>query len=145
MICINLIYRYKNIKRGILMSAKWKRALGLAVACGMSTCIVAMAETYYDYSKSIDVENEVYTAVKVKEVSGKAYVDQQYNKTATVKCTMVNSAHTAKSDVYALTGVNTINPSYSGYTVTVGDYIGLKLKNPSSNGSGITVKGSWRP
>ena len=127
------------------MSAKWKRALGLAVACGMSTCMVAMADSYYEYSKTIDVENLVYTAVKVKEVSGKAYVDQQYNKTATVKCTMANSAHTAKSDTCTLTGVDTVNPSYSGYTVTIGDYICLRLKNPSSNGGAITVKGSWRP
>lgn len=127
------------------MNAKLRRALGLAVACGMSTCMVATAATYYEYTKTIDVENEVYTAVKVKEVSGTAYVDQRECVTSVLKCSMANQARARKSSVCTLTGVNHVNPSYSEYTVTVGDYLCLKLKNSSSSGGIVTVKGSWRP
>lgn len=100
------------------------------------------------YSYTLSTEQKAYTSSYYrKSVSGNAYVAcQNTNHTlASINVAMINSAHIQKSSTYSIQGVGQVFiPYYSG--VGVGEYIGLMVQNPASNGvSSLSVSGVYTP
>lgn len=129
--------RIKNLKRTILCA--------LAMVVAMSGT-VALAATNHPYGPfNINIENEAYTPLAVKETSTSAYVDQDLSRNSVLICRVFNSGSAAKSSTVTLYGVDNGRMSYSGYNVDEGDYLRMKIKNSSSSGGIVTVSGKWRP
>lgn len=110
----------------------------------------AMAATEYDYYFNLSTSEAAYTPVKEKETtSGTAKVTRTEPKTSetSIEVTMYNNGSSPKSDTKTIVGVGTKYPSYSGYNVNDGDFLRLRVYNPSGKNQGhsISAGGTWRP
>ena len=131
---------------------KLKKVLGkvgtfLFVFSLMGTTAFAATQKY---DISLTTSESRYTSVVRKTTTtSTAYVTRQEpdSPITTIQVNVWNSGTAVKSNTKNIKGVGTANPSYSGYNVDSGDYLRLRIYNPTSsnNGASISAAGTWEP
>ena len=132
------------------MKKKTRKILpGLLIALLFSSTI-AFAASPYAYSFSLWTGAEMYSSLVAKDTSRTSAKVQRQSPAApetTITFTVVNSSGVTKSSTVKAYGVTTVYPSYSGYGVSIGDYVKLKALNyaPDNNGVATSAAGYWTP
>lgn len=131
-----------NLKKVLRRTGTFLFAFGL-----MGT--TAFAATH-KYSFSLSTSESKYTDLcKKTNTSSTAYVTRQTpdSPVTTIKVNVWNSGVAVKSNLKTIVGVGTAKPSYSGYNVDSGDYLRLRVYNPTTEnkGASISAGGTWEP
>lgn len=125
-----------------------KRVGTLVLVVGLMGTTAFAATHKYNFGL-LTTECKFTSLCEKTNTSSTAYVTRQTpdSPITTILVTVWNSGAAIKSNSKTITGVGTARPSYSGYNVDKGDYLRLRVCNPSgpNQGKHISAGGTWEP